>query len=227
MSAKTPLLNPYYRLHGWTSFLETPSFCRVSCEKIENGRLLGPLRGRFLNPKSLQKPSSWGPAPVFTQTPWWSEKPKNILTPPGWPYLGFAKKLTEKGIFARRRARCPRDTRLSRGLQKLYVIFSCLPLFRGFQRGVFVSATGGIRFRGVRFQTPHSVSFLGLTEFWAASSVSSSQPIIYVPKRTHRVFRGTHRVCPATQWVLFAETVLSKQYSARFLIPKRPPEGCL
>ena len=79
------------------------------------------------------------------------------------------------------------------------------------------SETGRIQFRGARFQTPNSVSFSGLTEFWEASSVSSSQPIICVPKRTHRVFCRTHRVCRGTQWVLFSETVLSKQYSARFL----------
>ena len=42
------------------------------------------------------------------------------------------------------------------------------------------SETGRIRFRGVRFQTPNSVSFSGLTEFRGASSVSSSQPIICV-----------------------------------------------
>ena len=80
-----------------------------------------------------------------------------------------------------------------------------------------VSETGRIRFRGVRFQTPNSVSFSGLTEFRGANSVSSSQPIICVPKRTHRVFRRTHRVCPKTQTALSSETVLSKQYSARFL----------
>ena len=60
--------------------------------------------------------------------------------------------------------------------------------------------TGRIRFRGVRFQTPSSVSFSGLTEFRGANSVSSFQPIICVPKRTHRVFRRTHRICPKTQW---------------------------
>ena len=38
------------------------------------------------------------------------------------------------------------------------------------------------------FKTPSSVSFLALTELWGESSVSSSQPIICVPKRTHRVF---------------------------------------
>ena len=42
------------------------------------------------------------------------------------------------------------------------------------------SETGGIRFRRVRFQTPNSVSFSGLTEFRGANSVSSSQPIICV-----------------------------------------------
>ena len=80
-----------------------------------------------------------------------------------------------------------------------------------------LSETGRIRFRRVRFQTPNSVSFLGLTEFRWANSVSSSQPIICVPKQTHRVFRRTHRVCRRTQWVLSSETVLSKQYSARSL----------
>ena len=86
-----------------------------------------------------------------------------------------------------------------------------------------VSETGRIRFRGVRFQTPNSVSFSGLTEFRGANSVSSSQPIICVEKRTHRVFRRTHRVCRKTQWVLFSETVLSRQYSARFLESRNPP----
>ena len=41
--------------------------------------------------------------------------------------------------------------------------------------------------------------FFGLTEFRGANSVSSFQPIVGVPKRTHRVFRRTHRVCPKTQ----------------------------
>ena len=61
------------------------------------------------------------------------------------------------------------------------------------------SETGRIRFRGVRFQTLSSVSFSGLTEFRGANSVSSSRPIICVPKRTHRVSRRTHRVCRRTQ----------------------------
>ena len=70
--------------------------------------------------------------------------------------------------------------------------------------------TGQIRFRKVRFQTPRSVSFLALTKFRGENSVRSSQPIICVPKRTHRVFRRTHRVLPS-------ETAHSKQYSARLL----------
>ena len=64
---------------------------------------------------------------------------------------------------------------------------------------LFDSETGRIRFRGVRFQTPSSVSFLAFTEFRGASSVSSSRPVICVPKRTHRVFRRTQRVCRKTQ----------------------------
>ena len=62
------------------------------------------------------------------------------------------------------------------------------------------SETGRIRFRGVRFQTPNSVSSsLVLTEFAPRNSVSSFQPIICVQKRTHRVFGRTHRVCRRTQ----------------------------
>ena len=52
-----------------------------------------------------------------------------------------------------------------------------------------------------RLQTPDSVSFLALIEFRGESSVSSSQPMICVPKRTHWVSRRTHRVCRQTQWV--------------------------
>ena len=64
------------------------------------------------------------------------------------------------------------------------------------------SETGRIRFQGARFQTPNSVSF-DLTEFGRANSASSFQPIICVPKRTHRVSRRTHWVCCRTQRVLF------------------------
>ena len=55
------------------------------------------------------------------------------------------------------------------------------------------------------FETNKSASFLlskfltGLSEFWGESSVSSSQPIICMPKRTHRVLRSTHQVCRKTQ----------------------------
>ena len=41
-------------------------------------------------------------------------------------------------------------------------------------------------------QNTDSVSFFALTKFWKESPVSSSQR---AKKRTHRVFRGTHRVC--------------------------------
>ena len=50
------------------------------------------------------------------------------------------------------------------------------------QRVLCYSEPGRIRFRGVRFQTPSSVSFSGLTEFRGANSVSSSQTIICVCK---------------------------------------------
>ena len=84
------------------------------------------------------------------------------------------------------------------------------------------SETGRIRFRIVRFQTPSSVSVLG-SLFRGPNSVSSFRPIICVQTRTHRVSRRTHRVCRRTQWVLFSETVLSKQYSARFPIQENIP----
>ena len=61
------------------------------------------------------------------------------------------------------------------------------------------SETGRIRFREYGFKHRTQWEFSGLTEFWGASSVSSFQPFICVPKRTHRVFRRTHRVCPRTQ----------------------------
>ena len=40
-------------------------------------------------------------------------------------------------------------------------------------------------FQRVRFQTPNSVSLLAFTELRGQNSVSSSQPISCVPKRTH------------------------------------------
>ena len=51
-----------------------------------------------------------------------------------------------------------------------------------------VYAPKGEKTPRVRFQTPSSVSFLGLTECRGANSVGSFRPIICVPKRTHRVF---------------------------------------
>ena len=44
------------------------------------------------------------------------------------------------------------------------------------------SETGRVRFRRARFQTPSSVSLLALTELRGENSVSSSEPIICVPK---------------------------------------------
>ena len=49
--------------------------------------------------------------------------------------------------------------------------------------------------------------FLVVTKFRGESSVSSSQPIIYVPMYTHRVFRRTHRVWCRTHSVISSETV--------------------
>ena len=73
------------------------------------------------------------------------------------------------------------------------------------------SETGRIRFRRVRFQTPNSVSLLAPTEFRGENSASSSQPIICVPNRTHRVFQRTHRVCPKNS-VRLSEFSSPKQY---------------
>ena len=73
------------------------------------------------------------------------------------------------------------------------------PVGRGPRSDRGFSETGRIRFRRVRFQTPNSVSFFGLTEFRGPNSVSSFRPIICVQTRTHRVSRRTHRVCRRTQ----------------------------
>ena len=79
--------------------------------------------------------------------------------------------------------------------------------------------TGRIRFRGVRFQTPSSVSFLGFTEFWGASSVSSSQPVICVPKRTHRVFFSQKSPSLPRNSVRLSEFSSPKQYSRNSVPP--------
>ena len=44
------------------------------------------MRIFFKESNFLQKRSPWGTAAVFTQKPRLWENPKNILTPPGWPY---------------------------------------------------------------------------------------------------------------------------------------------
>ena len=66
--------------------------------------------------------------------------------------------------------------------------------------------------------------FVALTEFRGESSASSSQPIICVTKRTHRVVFFAELTefaaeLSEAQWVLFSETVLAEQCSARFLPP--------
>ena len=62
--------------------------------------------------------------------------------------------------------------------------------------------------------------FFGATEFRGANSASSFQPIICVQKRTHRVFRRTHRVSPKTQWGSVSSLLRNSQYSARFLVTR-------
>ena len=73
---------------------------------------------------------------------------------------------------------------------------------------------GTISCQRARFQTPSSVSFLALADFWGENSVSSSEPIICVPKRTHRVFRRTHRVCRRAR-----ELCLPNQYFRNSIPP--------
>ena len=58
--------------------------------------------------------------------------------------------------------------------------------------------------------TELSEFFLALTEIRGVNSVSSFRPTMSVPKRTHRVFSQNSPE-------FSSETVLSKQYSARFL----------
>ena len=56
------------------------------------------------------------------------------------------------------------------------------------------SETGRPQVRSVRFQTAKLVGSLVLSELQVEHSVSFSQPIVCVPKRTHRVSRRTHRL---------------------------------
>ena len=71
-----------------------------------------------------------------------------------------------------------------------------------------ISETGRIRFQS-RVSKTELGEFLALTEFQGESSVSSSQPIICVSKRTHRVFPGTHPEFAAE----LSEFSLPKQHS--------------
>ena len=62
--------------------------------------------------------------------------------------------------------------------------------------------------------------FSGLTEFRGANSVSSFQPFFVCKCELTEFFTELTEFAPKlseAQWVLFSETVLSKQYSARFL----------
>ena len=63
--------------------------------------------------------------------------------------------------------------------------------------------------------TELSVSFLALAKFWGEKSASSSQPIICVPDRTHRVFVAELAEFAAE----LSEFSLPKQYSRRNSIP--------
>ena len=129
------------------------------------------------NPKRYPgKPPEWGPGSFFCRMLPWELLKKGVFRVPQTP--PFSQKST--GIAELGGQKAPREKR-----------WDCRTERVGFQiSGPFscYSETGRIRFRRVRFQTPNSVSFSGLTEFRGASSVSSSQPIICVPKRTHRVF---------------------------------------
>ena len=57
------------------------------------------------------------------------------------------------------------------------------------------SEKGRIRCRRDTVSITEPSEFFTLTEFWGGSSVSSSQPITCVQKRTHRVFCRPHRAC--------------------------------
>ena len=70
----------------------------------------------------------------------------------------------------------------------------------------------------VWFRAPNSVSFLALTKFQGDNSVSSSQPLVSVPKQAHRASCRTQGVWYRTQGVLSFEAVVSKQYSTRFIL---------
>ena len=72
--------------------------------------------------------------------------------------------------------------------------------------------------------------FVVRTEFRGENSVSSSQPTICVPKRSHRVSRRTHRVCPQTQWgsvsSLLQNSTLETEFRFCFLdFPRNSKSG--
>ena len=81
---------------------------------------------------------------------------------------------------------------------------------------------GRIRFQRVRLQTPNSVSFLALTEFRGENSVSSSQPIICVPKANSLSFSQNSPSLPQNS-VRLSEFFSPKEFS-RNNIPQPFPK---
>ena len=82
----------------------------------------------------------------------------------------------------------------------------------------------GSRFRRVRFRTPNSVSFFGLIRVPGSELSEFPLSLLFVCfAELTEFFAELTRVCRRTQWVLSPETVLSKQYSARFPVKKRLP----
>ena len=74
-------------------------------------------------------------------------------------------------------------------------------------------------FGGARFQTPSSVSFLGLTEFRGVSSVSSLSAYYLCDKaNSPSFFRRAHRVLPLNS-VRLSEFSSPKQYSQNSIPP--------
>ena len=83
--------------------------------------------------------------------------------------------------------------------------------------------TGPNTVSGARFHSPNSVRFSGLTEFQGANSVSSSQPIICVPKRYSPSSSQNSPSLPQNSVRLSEfsppKQYSHRQYSARFLGP--------
>ena len=76
------------------------------------------------------------------------------------------------------------------------------------------SETGRIQFRGVRFQTPNSVSFWALTELRGENSVSSSRPIICGQNKLTEFFAELTKSVAE-----LSEFPLPKQYSRNGIPP--------